>query len=113
MTKEELNEKLLLELSYDQFALINFNIYHNPKYTDYYVDYQLGEYRKCYNFIKDNIKILDIKYTPKKWLSIATNTINMNKKSEPILNKEKIGRNDSCFCGSGKKYKKCCMIKNK
>ena len=22
-----------------------------------------------------------------------------------------IGRNDLCFCGSGKKYKKCCMIK--
>lgn len=24
----------------------------------------------------------------------------------------KIGRNDSCPCGSGQKYKKCCMLKN-
>ena len=24
----------------------------------------------------------------------------------------KIGRNDSCPCGSGKKYKKCCLLKN-
>ncbi|HPD61710.1 MAG TPA: SEC-C metal-binding domain-containing protein, partial [Thermodesulfobacteriota bacterium] len=24
---------------------------------------------------------------------------------------EKIGRNDPCPCGSGKKYKKCCLIK--
>lgn len=24
----------------------------------------------------------------------------------------KIGRNDACICGSGKKYKKCCMNKN-
>lgn len=24
---------------------------------------------------------------------------------------EKIGRNDSCSCGSGKKYKNCCMNK--
>jgi len=24
--------------------------------------------------------------------------------------KEKIGRNDLCYCGSGKKYKKCCMV---
>jgi preprotein translocase subunit SecA len=24
---------------------------------------------------------------------------------------EKIGRNDPCFCGSGKKYKKCCLLK--
>jgi hypothetical protein len=26
----------------------------------------------------------------------------------PILNNEKVGRNDPCTCGSGKKYKKCC-----
>ena len=29
-------------------------------------------------------------------------------KKEPIINKEKVGRNDLCPCGSGKKYKKCC-----
>lgn len=28
----------------------------------------------------------------------------------PIMRKEpKIGRNNPCFCGSGKKYKKCCL----
>ena len=25
------------------------------------------------------------------------------------MNKEKVGRNDPCPCGSGKKYKKCCL----
>ncbi len=25
---------------------------------------------------------------------------------------EKIGRNDPCPCGSGKKFKKCCLYKN-
>ena len=25
---------------------------------------------------------------------------------------DKIGRNDPCPCGSGKKYKKCCMLKD-
>ncbi|MDO9231269.1 MAG: preprotein translocase subunit SecA [bacterium] len=30
------------------------------------------------------------------------------KKLSPIINKDKIGRNDPCVCGSGKKYKKCC-----
>jgi len=29
----------------------------------------------------------------------------------PISVEEKIGRNDSCPCGSGKKYKKCCLNK--
>ncbi len=27
-----------------------------------------------------------------------------------IPKKKKLGRNDSCHCGSGKKYKKCCLI---
>lgn len=30
------------------------------------------------------------------------------KKSKPIVKGKKIGRNDPCPCGSGKKYKKCC-----
>ena len=29
----------------------------------------------------------------------------------PISRKEKVGRNDPCPCGSGKKYKKCCLGK--
>ena len=32
-------------------------------------------------------------------------------KPEPIVVKKKIGRNDICYCGSGKKYKKCCINK--
>lgn len=30
------------------------------------------------------------------------------KKSRTVVKNEKIGRNDPCPCGSGKKYKKCC-----
>jgi len=35
----------------------------------------------------------------------------LNEKSKPIVNHEKTGRNDPCPCGSGKKYKKCCLNK--
>ncbi|MGM0829997.1 MAG: SEC-C metal-binding domain-containing protein [Bacillota bacterium] len=28
---------------------------------------------------------------------------------QPVINDEKVGRNDPCPCGSGKKYKKCCL----
>lgn len=31
--------------------------------------------------------------------------------SRPVKTKPKIGRNEPCFCGSGKKYKKCCYRK--
>ncbi|MBP3584155.1 MAG: SEC-C domain-containing protein, partial [Peptococcaceae bacterium] len=27
---------------------------------------------------------------------------------QPKVNKDKVGRNDPCPCGSGKKYKHCC-----
>jgi len=30
------------------------------------------------------------------------------KKANTIVKGEKVGRNDPCPCGSGKKYKKCC-----
>ena len=29
--------------------------------------------------------------------------------TEPVRREPKIGRNDLCPCGSGKKYKKCCL----
>jgi len=34
-------------------------------------------------------------------------------KQQPIINKTSIGRNDPCPCGSGKKYKKCCLLVNR
>ncbi len=34
-------------------------------------------------------------------------------KLEPHQVEAKPGRNESCPCGSGKKYKKCCLLKEK
>ncbi len=31
-----------------------------------------------------------------------------SEKPKPVVNEAKLGRNDPCLCGSGKKYKKCC-----
>ena len=30
------------------------------------------------------------------------------KKSKTVVKENKVGRNEPCPCGSGKKYKKCC-----
>jgi preprotein translocase subunit SecA len=41
---------------------------------------------------------------------LSTNAAASEKRKEPIRNKTaKVGRNDPCPCGSGKKYKNCCM----
>jgi preprotein translocase subunit SecA len=40
---------------------------------------------------------------------VNNNPVSLAKpKGTPIVNEPKIGRNDPCPCGSGKKYKKCC-----
>ena len=42
----------------------------------------------------------------------ATGTAEAAKKV-PVRKAAKVGPNDPCPCGSGKKYKKCCMQKDK
>jgi hypothetical protein len=42
----------------------------------------------------------------------ALRELNYLKSSKKILPINKLGRNENCFCGSGKKYKRCCMDKN-
>jgi preprotein translocase subunit SecA len=45
--------------------------------------------------------------------SEATTNVESEKKKEPIRNRiEKVGRNEPCPCGSGKKYKNCHMKMN-
>ena len=39
-------------------------------------------------------------------------TIHNRKIDTTMVSDKKIGRNDPCFCGSGKKYKKCCLRSN-
>ena len=41
-------------------------------------------------------------------VAMPTRTSGDGSVSAPAQKKKKIGRNDPCPCGSGKKYKKCC-----
>ncbi len=43
----------------------------------------------------------------------ATGTPDGTVKQQPVRKDRKVGPNDPCPCGSGKKYKKCCMHKDK
>jgi preprotein translocase subunit SecA len=61
------------------------------------------------------VYINDHAYTVRGW--VATSMPEWEKvepperKKEPIRNRPTPGRNDLCPCGSGKKYKRCCMAK--
>jgi preprotein translocase subunit SecA len=43
----------------------------------------------------------------------STNSTDGSVKQQPVRKSNKVGPNDPCPCGSGKKYKKCCMQKDK
>ena len=63
---------------------------------------------------EDTVKMLYHVYNPdniqRKKAAKEVNTVNPDtgKKTPYVRKKEKIGRNDPCPCGSGKKYKNCC-----
>lgn len=37
------------------------------------------------------------------------NDVDMHPPEQSKLSSKKVGRNEPCLCGSGKKYKKCCL----
>jgi preprotein translocase subunit SecA len=46
---------------------------------------------------------------PEQFKQLQTNKSSGEESSpKPVVNKNQVGRNDPCPCGSGKKYKKCC-----
>lgn len=54
----------------------------------------------------------------KKWLESHKEELNSNQEAPPkpstvVRENPKVGRNDPCVCGSGKKFKKCCANKKK
>jgi uncharacterized protein YecA (UPF0149 family) len=52
-------------------------------------------------------------YNLKEWNQVIAeprrNELAKQYRTSKIVHNEKIGRNDSCPCGSGKKYKNCCL----
>lgn len=69
------------------------------------------------DFEKLYFNMLDAKaewlYTLTQWDDILSEDLRKEikkeyNKSKTYVNENKIGRNDPCSCGSGKKYKKCC-----
>jgi len=67
-----------------------------------------------YNIKVDTVKFLyhvKIESAPEREKVVEetyTNSTDDSVKKQPIKKEEKIGRNDPCPCGSGKKYKNCC-----
>lgn len=53
-------------------------------------------------------KIINVSNNTRLWSNNGHTPNELYQKMMPQIAKKKIGRNDPCPCGSGKKYKKCC-----
>ena len=54
--------------------------------------------------IRDNLEREEVA----KPISVSSGKEDDSKKKAPVKASDKVGRNDPCPCGSGKKYKHCC-----
>lgn len=67
-----------------------------------YLELKINEEKAIIRTDEDYNKDFDNKELPKS-------TLQNEIYDKPIVKPKKIGRNDPCSCGSGKKYKKCCI----
>ena len=49
-----------------------------------------------------------VKPTEEGFMKFGQRKVPTRQTNIPVRNDNKVGRNDPCPCGSGKKYKKCC-----
>ena len=82
---EEMDEKTVVSLAFDKEKLYKNMVGAQADWL-----YNLPQWEQIFD--KDKLRELYLE----------------QKKSGTIVKGEKVGRNDPCPCGSGKKYKKCC-----
>ncbi len=68
----------------------------------------VGLMADCYN---NTPSVFNRGFSPAELSPMQSKPKAVNNNRTPFVNTKKIGRNDPCPCGSGKKYKKCCGAK--
>lgn len=74
------------------------------------IDFQIDFEKLFFNMLKADAQYL---YTLEQWNDVLdeekmTSIVKDYKRSKTVVKEKKVGRNDPCPCGSGKKYKHCC-----
>lgn len=101
--REEVDD--LIKRFNDENYKINLNVYPFIEHYNYINDIvEIMEEWECFSYDEDE------EFESSEQFIISEHMI--KERRNGFSDKEKVGRNDLCFCGSGKKYKKCCMNKN-
>jgi len=93
--------KIIASEEQEETATVEFIASYNLKGDNH-------EHHELASFRKDNEKNC--------WYFVDGHTPGSDERAEPVVtyvrDKPKVGRNEPCPCGSGKKYKKCCSLKD-
>ena len=109
---ESLNIVQEIEIDANAYAICLVNLLHID--DDMELNFSLPQTAGDISFERSkqyyNIKS-ELKHFLDKWKQEKSSLQNKQMKNLPIKNKIKIGANDRCPCGSGKKFKRCCRGK--
>lgn len=77
------------------------------RYNSVTLEYYDRDFKKQIEESEKNIKTIVFQHE----MDHLNGILYFDRIRKPIIVDNKIGRNDPCVCGSGKKYKKCCLKK--
>jgi len=75
--------------------------------SEFDIDQLIHKYKHAH-FARKRISSPTVLYSSKAF-SVLMENAEKKQTEQPVINKN-VGRNDICPCGSGKKYKKCCLL---
>ena len=64
MNKHEFDSKLRKTFTFAELSLINPIIYFNEEHIDYYLNFKIGNYEECYDYLIENKSLLVIENLP-------------------------------------------------
>jgi len=109
VTRQNLDEILnrFLNLSDEQFKSLSNR---SRKWVEKYYSFDVvGEHYT--NFFEKTLRAEKAVEIPKASITLSGREVSIYLKDRTVQNEDRTGRNDPCPCGSGKKYKKCCLHK--
>ncbi len=91
-------------------CLMILNLFSNPKLAEaFYQEIAASSGQSYEEYVATMLGMFETAMSEYAHLGRGIQTILDEQAKQPVVNPPKTGRNDPCPCGSGKKYKKCCL----
>jgi uncharacterized protein len=91
-------------------CMMILGLFSDPKLADaFYQEIAASSSDSFEEYVGKMLGMFDNAMSEYAHLGRSIQTALVDQASQPVVSKPKVGRNEPCPCGSGKKYKKCCL----